>query len=140
LIFARTEEFTMADIVSELAAKCGISAEQAQKGLGAVLAFVKEKVPAETFSKISESVPNAPNMISSAAETGKEASAGLVGAVSGLASKIFGGGASELVSKFSQLGLSADQIQSFLPKAIEMLKDKLPEDVKSKLSSILPVK
>jgi hypothetical protein len=130
----------MNDIASELASKCGISLEQARQGFGALLAFLKEKLPAETFTQVSAAVPNAQGLISAAAETGKEASGGVLSAVSGLASKVFGGGATELVSKFSQLGLSADQIQSFLPKALEFLKDKLPDDVMKKISGLVPMK
>lgn len=130
----------MADIVSELATKCGISPEQAKKGFGALLAYFKEKLPADMFTKIGEAVPGAQQMIASAAESGKEASGGVLSAVSGLASKVFGGGAPEVVSRFSQLGLSADQIQSFLPKVMEFLKTRLPADVMSKISGLIPSK
>jgi hypothetical protein len=132
-------EIIMIDI-ADLASKCGIRVEQARNGFGALLAFCKEKLPPEIFSKVSEAVPNAQGLIAGAAETGKEATGGVLSAVSGLAGKLFGGGASEVVSKFSQFGFSADQIQSFLPKVMEALKDKLPEDVMKKVSGLLPMK
>ena len=47
----------MSDIVSDLAAKSGISTEQAQKGLGAVLTYVKESVPEDAFAQVSAAVP-----------------------------------------------------------------------------------
>ena len=44
----------MADIVSDLAARSGLTPEQAQKGLGAVLAYFKGSVPEEDFAKATE--------------------------------------------------------------------------------------
>ena len=130
----------MADIASELASKCGISTEAAQKGLGVVLGLFKSKLPAETFSKISAAVPGADNMMSAAADTGKEASGGVISAVKGAVGKLFGGGGATdaLISKFGQLGMSADQIQGFLPKVMEFLKGKLPENVMNQISGLLP--
>src|SRR5262245_57503422 len=99
----------MADIASELASKCGISLESAQKGLGAVLGFFKSKLPAESFSKISSAVPGAEGMMTSAAEAGEQASSGVIGAVKGAIGKIMGGGGVDaVVSKFGALGMTAE--------------------------------
>jgi hypothetical protein len=90
----------MADIIEDLAGKAGISADLAKKGLGALLTFVKEKVPAESFSKLTRAIPGADNAMA-AAEQSSEASGGVLSAVSGLAGKVFGsdGGASALIPK-----------------------------------------
>ena len=100
----------MADIATELASKAGISPDAARKGLGVVLGFLKNKLPAESFSKVSAAVPGADNMMTAAADMGEQDSGGVVGAVKGAVGKIFGGGTEALISKFGQLGLSADQI------------------------------
>jgi hypothetical protein len=128
----------MADIATELASKCGISVEAAQKGLGTILGLLKSKLPAEAFTKISAAVPETDNMMSTAADTGKEASAGIVGAIKGAVGKVFGGGTDALLTKFGQLGMSPDQIQAFLPKVMEVLKNKLPENVMSQVRGLLP--
>ena len=129
----------MADIASELASKCGISAEAAQKGLGMVLGLFKSKLPAESFSKISAAVPGADNMMSAAADVGEQATGGVVGAVKGAIGKIFGGGGTDaMLAKFGSLGLTPDQIQGFLPKVMEFFKGKLPENVMSQVSGLLP--
>src|SRR6516164_9110728 len=111
----------MADIISDLAAKSGVSADLAQKGMGALLSFMKEKLPAESFSKVTGAIPGADNMMAAAAERGPEASGGVMSAVRGLAGKLFGGagGASELVAKLTQFGFSADQLKRFIPTVLE---------------------
>src|SRR5262245_6326235 len=76
-------ESIMADIASELASKCGISVEAAQKGLGVVLGLLKSKLPAETFAKLSAAVPEASNMMAGADEACDQDSGGVMGAVKG---------------------------------------------------------
>ena len=81
----------MADIVSELASKSGVSTDLAKKGLGALLSFVKKSLPADSFSKVLSTFPGADNMMAAAAETGQEPAGGILSTVSGLAGKLFGG-------------------------------------------------
>ncbi len=129
----------MADPVAELADKTGISEDQAKKGLGAVLAVSKDKLPADVFSKMKSAVPDADEAMQ-AAETGEGSSGGgLLGAVSGLAEKVFGrGGASAVLSKLSGFGLSAEQIKSFLQNVREFFKDKLPAETMKKVNALFP--
>jgi hypothetical protein len=136
------KEQAMADTLSELASASGISTDQAKKGVGAVLATLKEKLPADTFAKVQSAVPDSAGMMA-AAEAGQEPSGGggMLGAVKGLAGKLFGGGAGAvpaLMTKLQGLGLSADQLQKFLPNALEFLKGKLPEGVMNQVSSLIP--
>jgi hypothetical protein len=44
-----------------------------------------------------------------------------------------------LVSALTKGGFSPDQLQAFLPKVMESLKGKLPDDVLDKASGLLPV-
>ena len=131
----------MADIISELASQSGISTDLAKKGLGAVLCFLKEKIPAENFSKVVNAIPGADNLMATATEKGQEASGGILGTVSGIAGKLFGGagGASALVSKLTQFGFSADQLQRFLPMVIDFLKNKLPPNIVNKITPLIPI-
>src|SRR5262245_41033009 len=117
---------TMSDSVSELAAQSGSTPGQAKKGLGAVLAYFKESVPEEAFAKVSAAVPGSDQMMA-AAGPAEQPSGGVLGAIKDVAGKLFGGGgASALISKLSNLGISAEQAQKFLPKVLEFLKGKLP--------------
>jgi hypothetical protein len=129
----------MADIISDLAGKSGVSADLAKKGMGALLSFVKEKIPAESFAKVKGAIPGADNLMAAAAERNPETSGGVLSTVSDLAGKLLGGGASALVSKLTQVGFSADQLQRFIPTALEFLKGKLPGDVMNKIMALIPI-
>jgi hypothetical protein len=127
----------MSDIVSDLAAKSGISTEQAKKGLGAVLSYVKESLPEDAFAKVSAAVPGS-DQIMAAAGPQEESSGGVIGAIKNAAGKLFGGGGGALLSRLSALGLSAEQVQSFLPRVMEFFKSKLPDAVVKQIGGLLP--
>ncbi|HEY7313365.1 MAG TPA: DUF2780 domain-containing protein [Gemmataceae bacterium] len=129
----------MIDIVTELANKTGLSPEQTKKALGALLGLVKSHVPAEQFARLSQAVPGTDEMMA-AAQADSGSSGGVLSAVAGMAGKLFGGGdaCAALADKLEKSGLSADQIKTFLPHALEFLKSKLPSDVAEKLGALLP--
>jgi len=127
------------DFITDLAERSGISGDQAKQGLGAVLGFLKEKLPTDTFSKVSAAVPSADRMMS-AAESAQEESGGILSSVTGAIGKLFGGSATEMVSKLTKSGLSLEQIKDFLPNVVDFLKSKLPGDVMSKISGLFPAK
>jgi hypothetical protein len=129
----------MADIATELAARSGVSPDLAKKAMGAILAFLKDKIPAEAFAKISNVVPETEGLMT-AATAGQGESGGVVGAVTGAVSKLFGvgTGSAALVSKLTQLGLAPEQVQGFLKSALDLLKDKLPADVLKQITGLFP--
>ena len=62
--------------------------------------------------------------------------------VSNLAGKILGGKAGEgadLLSTFSKLGFKPEQIEAFLPKALELIKSHLSPELIQKLLAALPL-
>jgi hypothetical protein len=129
----------MSDIITDLASKAGINADLAKKGLGTVLAMFKDKLPENIFSQIQSAVPDAHGLIESAEAAAPKESGGILSAVTGLAGKLFGGGsAAAMVSKFTHLGFSTEQLHSFIPKVIEFLKSKMPPDVMKQISALLP--
>ena len=67
---------------------------------------------------------------------GEQTSGGVLGTVRGAVGKIFG--SDTLISRFDQHGLSADQIQRFIPQVQEFLKGKVPENVMNQISGLLP--
>src|SRR5262249_628324 len=101
----------MADIVSELAGKTGISPEAVQKGLGLIIALPNSKLPTESFEKVSAAVPEGDKMMAAVEDTGEAGTGGVVGALKGVIGKILGGGGTDaFLAHFGQLGISPDQI------------------------------
>ena len=130
----------MADIINELASKCGISPDMTKKGLGALLTGFKHVLPAETFARIESALPGAADMMAEAKPQGEAASGGLFAAIKDMAGKLFGGGANveALAAHFGQLGFSREQVECFIPQAVEFLKGKLPPDLMKHISALLP--
>ena len=77
----------------------------------------------------------------SAYEPDRGAGSGLMGMVSGLAGKMFGGNAgngAHLLADLSHVGLGAEQIEEFLPQAFESLKEYLPAELLERVKAALP--
>jgi uncharacterized protein (DUF2267 family) len=130
----------VADFISDLAAKSGVSPDLARKGVGAVLAVLKDKLPAGLFSQVQSAVPNADSLMAASSQAEESSGGGVLGAVTGAVGKLFGGGgaAAALASRLAQLGFSSEQLQKFLPNVLEFLKSKLPADAAKQLSALLP--
>jgi hypothetical protein len=133
----------MADFISDLATKSGITPDLAEKGVGTILELFKDKLPADTFSQMMSAIPNANHLMDAAAEEPAEGSGGGIlgavgGAVSGAVSKLTGGGTAQVLARFTQLGFNADQLKRFLPNVMAFLKGKLPADVVKQASALLP--
>lgn len=65
----------------------------------------------------------------------------MIGTLTGLASKILGGGAGELpklLESFGKLGFKPEQIEAFLPRALEFIKSHLPADLVQQILAKLP--
>jgi hypothetical protein len=129
----------MNDIVSSVSSQTGISPDLVQKGLGAVLKMVQDQLPPEHFSKVQGVLPDAEAMIS-ASESSTPEAGGVIQAVTALAGKLFGGrgeAVTDLLTRLSQHGFSADQLQAFLPLVHGVLKDRLPPDVLEKVEGLV---
>ena len=132
----------MDEILKTLAEHTGISVETARNALGAIVAFLKEHLPEGLSHQLMQALPDAQGLATSFEENkAPEPSGGLLGAVTGLASKVFGGGgvdASKALGMLKQSGLSLDQIQAFLPKVLELLKEHLPAELYEKILALVP--
>jgi hypothetical protein len=133
------EGLTVADFLSDLASRTGISVDQAKQGMGALLSMLKDKVPADVLSQVKSVVPDSDSMMA-AADTGQEASSGggVFAVVKGVAEKLFGGGAGAALAKLQGAGLSAEQGHNFLHNVFEFLEGKLPEGVMNQLRALIP--
>jgi hypothetical protein len=130
----------MSDILSELASKSGVSLDQAKHALAGLMAFLKDKLPADLFAKITHAIPGADSMATEAKTEEAHAHTGMLSSITSALGKLFGGGSgvAALASQLTKLGLSADQVKSFFHHALELLKSKLPPDVMSKVSALMP--
>jgi hypothetical protein len=136
-------EIDMSEIVNQLASHTGISSDLIQKGLGAFLSFLKKELGEETFTEVESSVPGAANTLKTFEESPEptQGSGGLMGMVSELAGKVLGGKTGEganLLATLSKLGFKPEQIESFLPKALELIKTYLRPEVIQKILAALP--
>ena len=120
----------------------GISSELIQKGLGAFLSFLKKELGHETFTEVQSSVPGAANSLKTFEENPPpQGSGGLLGMVGELAGKLLGGKTgegAELLATLSKLGFKPEQIESFLPKVLELIKTYLRPEVIQKILAALP--
>jgi hypothetical protein len=133
----------MSEIVNQIAAQTGISADQIQKGLGAFFTFLKKELGEETYTEVESSVPDAAHAVRSfqTAPEASEGSGGLLGMVSDLAGKLLGGktgAGAELLASFSKLGFKPEQIESFLPKVLEFIRAHLSPELVQKIMASLP--
>lgn len=133
----------MSELVNQLTSQTDLSSDLVHKGLGALFSFLKKELGDETFDKLKSMIPDAA-AITDRFESSSEPAAsqgGLLDAVAGLAGKLLGGKAGEgvdLLATFSKLGFKPEQIESFLPKALELIKSYLPPDLVERVLASLP--
>ena len=131
----------MADIVTSLSSQTGIDGETVRKGLGALLAFLQKELSPDLFGKLQAALPVVPEMLSAYEPDQGGAGSGLLGMVSGFAGRLFGGNAGNgvhLLSDLSRVGLGAEQIEAFLPRAFDHLKENHPHVRQLGVSAIGP--
>jgi hypothetical protein len=133
----------MSELVDQLTSQTGISPEQVHDGLGALFSFLKKELGDELFGKLKTSVPDAgpiTDRYEESPEPAPHSHGSLFEMVSGLAGKLLGGkagAAAELLATLSKLGYKPEQIESFLPRALELVKSYLsPELVERVLASV----
>jgi hypothetical protein len=132
----------MADTPNALSSELGLSSDLVHKGLGAILDFLRQHLGEEMFNRVQAAIPNAADFLQRF-ESAPDASGGggLLGALTGLASKFLGGGAGDLpklLESFGKLGFKPEQIEAFLPRALEFIKSHLPADLIQQILSKLP--
>ena len=131
----------MADFIADIAAKAGIDAGLAKNGVGALLASLQDKLPADTFSKISSAVPNASGLVSAFQSLPGSGQQTASSSISGLVGNLLGGqseGITNLVTQFSKAGFTLDSTKAFVPVVIGLLKDKLPPETIKQVEGAVP--
>ncbi len=105
-------------LTKALTDKLGVTNEQAAGGSGAILGYAKSKLSPNDFNKVTEAVPEAPQLINAAPKQHKLSNQ--VANLSGGNDSV--GGLASLTSSFSKLGLSADMVTKFTPIVLDYVK------------------
>lgn len=115
--------------------RTGVTQAQAAGGAGALFQIAKNKMQADAFAQLEQSVPGLQGMLG--AVPALTQSGGLAGRLSALAGKS-GGTAGDLisvVSSFQQQGMSPAMVQQFIPVLIEYVKAQGNEALVNSLSA-----
>ncbi len=131
----------MDEILRQLAERTGLDPATAKNGLGAVIAYLKSHLPEGLFSQVEGAMPGAQGLADTFESEKSSSGGGLLGTVAGMVGKLVGGGgadASKLLAMLGQAGLSVGQIQTFLPRVLELLQAHLPPDLIEKIKGLLP--
>ena len=133
----------MDEILKTLASHTGIDVETARKALGAVIAFLKEHLPEGLAGQLMSHLPGATGLAKAYESTAPApaASGGVIGAITGLATKFLGqnaGEATKLLGMLQHSGLDLKQIEAFLPKVIELIKAHIPAELYEKIVALVP--
>ncbi|KZY85644.1 hypothetical protein A3741_27600, partial [Oleiphilus sp. HI0069] len=98
----------------------GVSSDQAEGGMGALLKLAQTTLSGDEFGSLSEGIPGIEGMLAAAPSLGDSSGAGL----GGILSKVSGasgslGALGEVTKQFEALGLSPDMVLKFAQMAIE---------------------
>ena len=136
----------MPDLISVLSTQTGISPDLIRKGVAVLLSYLKGKLDPTLFALLEAAFPAVPAQAPAsdpAAKVGhdSDSGSGLIGSIASLAGKLFGEKAAEpahVMSSLSDSGLSADQIQAFLPAVFALFNKHLPPEAVEQIQAHLP--
>ena len=126
------------NLVTMLVQQLGVTETQAQGGAGAIFDLAKDKMQPQSFDQVAGAVPNMDSLLEAAP---KEQSG--LGGMFGGGSSIFGGaienigGLATVASSFSQLGLSPDMVNQFVPIVLSFVQGNGGESVSQLLAAVL---
>lgn len=113
------------DLVGMLTSQLGVSDEQATGGAGSILDYAKGQMAPGEFDVVSQSMPDLGSLVGSSMLGG---SGGGTSSLMQSGSSLLGGssgdlgGAAQLASSFSDLGMSTDMVGQFVPVILDYAK------------------
>jgi hypothetical protein len=129
----------MADSLNELASGTALEGDQAQHGVGALLALLKDRLSPEAYDHLKNAVPDSEKALSAFEAKAGSTGGNIIDTVKNMAGKLLGRQEGAAVQDhFASVGLSADQLQSFLPRLYEMLAAKLPPNIMEQIKQHVP--
>ena len=142
-IFSGVSPFSIsaqeAGLVDLLMQKLGVTQPQAQGGAGALFNVAKQALSPQEFDQVSAAVPEMDSLLEAAPKT-----SGSMGDMLSQGSSLFGGetnkqvgSAMDLANSFSELGLSPEMVNQYVPVVLDYVEAKGGEAVRSLLASAL---
>jgi hypothetical protein len=126
-------------LVDLLMQQLGVTQPQAQGGAGALFNSAKQTLSPQEFDQVAATVPEMDSLLKAAPET-----KGTLNDMMGQGSSLFGGeakqqlgGAMDLASSFSELGLSPEMVNKYVPVVLDYVETKGGETVRNLLASAL---
>lgn len=126
-------------LVELLMQKLGVTQPQAQGGAGALFSVAKDALSPQDFDQVAATVPEMESLLKAAPET-----SGSVGDMLSQGSSLFGGktnkqvgSAMDLANSFSELGLSPEMVNEYVPVVLDYVEAKGGEAVRNLLASAL---
>lgn len=130
------------DALLKLATDAGMTAEQGEAATGGVFALAKKNLESGQYNKIIEKIPEIDGLVNSHEEKtrGDGASGSLMSSVTGALGGAGSGGSggasagldiASLIAMLGKQGISAKQINSFLPTVAPLIKKQCGVDISS---------
>lgn len=135
------------DQLLKMAADSGMTKEQGEAATGGIFSLVKKELASGDFSKIAKKIPEIEGLIkkheASTKDAAGSAGAAVGSAVSALGGKSSGAGAggsadtaggsasaiASLLAMLSSQGITAKELNSFMPKVVSMVKSQAGVDI-----------
>ncbi|MCA9036557.1 MAG: DUF2780 domain-containing protein [Planctomycetaceae bacterium] len=131
----------MDEFIKLVTEQLGINATEGRSATGGVLNFIREQVGDALFHQISQQLPGAQSLASSAQATSDETGGGLLGSITSVAGSLLGGKVGSLAtiaSILSKSGIGLENSSKFISMLMNFLRDKLGDDTFSALAAKLP--
>ena len=114
-------------LVGLLTSQLGVSEQQASGGAGSLLDFAKGQMSAADFDVVTQALPDVGTLVGSAPSGGSS----MLGSSSSLLSGASGGleGAAGVAGAFSELGMSPEMVNQFVPVILDYAKSAGNEQV-----------
>lgn len=126
-------------LVDRLMQTLGVTKTQAQGGAGALFNSAKQALSPQEFEQVAATVPEMDSLLEAAPK-----SSGSLNDMIGKGSSLFGGetnqqlgGVMDLASSFSELGLSPEMVNEFVPVVLDYVETEGGKTVRNLLASAL---
>ncbi|MEZ6063302.1 MAG: DUF2780 domain-containing protein [Planctomycetaceae bacterium] len=136
-------EAVVEEFISLVTKQLGIDEGQSRSATGGILNVIKGQLDDSTFSSVLKKLPGADALLNEAQSGGGKSGGGggLMGSLTSMAGSLLGGnagGVAGITKAIGDSGIGLDKASGFLSLLVNFLKEKLGDDMFSKLAAKLP--